>query len=256
MQTALTARYPSLAQRVVFISGGATGIGEAFVRAFADQGAKVSFVDLDATAGEALEAQLRSDGHAVLFQRCDVTDVAALQRAVEGTRAAFGRIQVLVNNAANDQRHAVEDVTPAFFEKTVAVNLGHQFFAAQAVLPDMRALGSGSIINLGSISWMIKGQGYLVYATCKSAVQGLTRSLAREVGKDNIRVNSLVPGWVMTERQLRLWVTPQDAALIDAAQCLPGRVQAQDIAAMALFLASDDSRMCSAQDFVVDGGWT
>jgi NAD(P)-dependent dehydrogenase (short-subunit alcohol dehydrogenase family) len=250
-----SARYPSLAGRCVFISGGATGIGEALVRAFHAQGARVGFCDIDVAAGEALAAGLQGD-NAVLFQPCDVTDTAALQAAIAAVRARFGPVRVLLNNAANDRRHDMADVTSEDFDALVAVNLKHQFFAVQAVAEDMRRAGGGSILNFGSVSWMMKGAGYPVYQACKAAVRGLTRSLARDLGKANIRVNSIVPGWVMTERQLRLWVKPESEAQIDAAQCLPGRVMAEDIASMALFLAADDSRMCTAQDYVVDAGWT
>ena len=252
---AASARYPSLAGRTVFISGGATGIGEALVRAFHAQDARVAFCDLDVPAGQALANQL-GKANEVMFQACDVTDVAALGTTLAAVRAHFGPVGVLLNNAANDRRHEMADVTSEDFDRLVAVNFKHQFFAAQAVADDMRGLGGGSIINFGSISWMIKGAGYPVYQACKAAARGLTRSLARDLGKQNIRVNSIVPGWVMTERQLRLWVKPESAAQIDAAQCLPGRVMAEDIASMALFLAADDSRMCTAQDYVVDAGWT
>jgi NAD(P)-dependent dehydrogenase (short-subunit alcohol dehydrogenase family) len=250
-----TARYPSLAGRTVFISGGASGIGEMLVRAFHAQGARVGFCDIDGEAGQALAGQLKA-GEAPLFVPCDVTDVAALGAAIGAVRAHFGPIRVLLNNAANDRRHEMADVTSDDFDRLVAVNFKHQFFAAQAVAGDMRSQGGGSIVNFGSISWMIKGAGYPVYQACKAAARGLTRSLARDLGKANIRVNSIVPGWVMTERQLKLWVKPESGAEIDAAQCLPGRVMPADIAAMALFLAADDSRMCSAQDYVVDAGWT
>ncbi len=245
--------YPSLKGRTVFVSGGASGIGADVVTAFSAQGSHIGFVDIDEKAGQALALKL---GASVLFQRCDVTDIAALRAAIEATRARFGPIGALVNNAANDHRHKVAEVTPDFFDLTVAVNLKHQYFAAQAVAPDMARLGAGSIINLGSVSWMNKNTDLSVYAACKAAVQGLTRTLARDLGKQNIRVNTLVPGWVMTERQLRLWVKPESALEIDTAQCLPGRVMGSDIAAMALFLAADDSRMCSAQNFIVDAGWS
>ncbi|VTU17962.1 SDR family NAD(P)-dependent oxidoreductase [Variovorax sp. PBL-E5] len=250
-----SARYPSLSGRTVFISGGASGIGETLVRFFHAQGARVGFCDLDAAAGHALATELAAT-NAPLFCQCDVTDVPAFQAAIDAVRQHFGPIAVLLNNAANDRRHEMADVTSDDFDRLVAVNFKHQFFAAQAVAPDMRALGGGSIINFGSISWMIKGAGYPVYQACKAAARGLTRSLARDLGKQNIRVNSIVPGWVMTERQLRLWVKPESEAQIDAAQCLPGRVMAEDIASMALFLAADDSKMCTAQDYVVDAGWT
>jgi NAD(P)-dependent dehydrogenase (short-subunit alcohol dehydrogenase family) len=253
------ARYPCLAGQVVFISGGASGIGEALVRAFAAQGAQVAFVDLAEAAGQALQVELNAQVPQTgrcLFQACDVTDTAALRTAIAQAREALGPIAVLINNAANDARHRLEELTPEFFNRTVAVNLQHQVFAAQAVLEDMTQLGGGSIINLGSTSWMIKGAGYPLYASCKAAVRGLTRALARDLGPRRIRVNSLVPGWVMTPRQLAHWVTPQAEREIDAAQCLPGRLQAEDVAQMALFLASSASRMCTAQDFIVDAGWS
>ena len=257
----MNAIYPSLQGRTVFISGGSTGIGATFVEQFHAQGAKVGFVDRDADAADELLAKIAAGPNAAkapvpLFTPCDVTDIASLRAAVARTRESFGAISVLINNAANDQRHRVEDVTPEFWDRCMNVNLRHQFFAAQAVVDDMVALGGGSIVNLGSISWMIKGQGYPAYATTKAAIHGLTRSLAKDLGKRNIRVNTLVPGWVMTERQLRNWVTPEAEKEIDANQCLPGRLQSEHIAAMALFLAADDSRMCTAQSFVVDGGWS
>ncbi len=250
----LRARYPSLENRVVFISGGATGIGASLVRAFHDQGARVAFCDIDRDAGPALAAALEG-GQLALFLDCDVTDVGALGAAIVAARSRFGPIGVLVNNAADDRRETIEEVSSDSFDRTVAVNLKHQVFAAQAVADDMAALGGGSIVNLGSTSWMMKAAGFPVYQACKAAVRGLTRALARDLGKRSIRVNSLVPGWVMTDKQLRLWVKPESAAQIDAGQCLPGRVMADDIASMALFLAADDSKMCSAQDFVVDAGW-
>jgi D-xylose 1-dehydrogenase len=251
--------YPSLHDRVVFISGGASGIGAAFVTAFVEQGARVGFMDLDPRGAELVDRVNASAGakdERILFLQGDVTDVTRLHAAIEQTRSRLGPIGVLVNNAANDKRHSLGSVTPEFFDHAIAVNLKHQFFAAQGVAPDMAALGGGSIINLGSTSWMIKAPGFPVYATCKAAVRGLTRALARDLGKQNIRVNSLVPGWVMTDKQLSQWVTPESEIEIDAAQCLPGRLQADDIANMALFLASDDARMCTAQDFVVDAGWS
>ena len=196
------------------------------------------------------------DGHAPFFVACDLCDIDALQAAIARVRTHLGAIAVLVNNAANDLRHGMETVSVASWDASIAVNLRHQFFAAQAVAPDMRALRGGSIINLGSISWMIKQGGMPVYTTSKSAVQGLTRSLSRDLGPHGIRVNTLVPGWVMTEKQLRLWLDETSDRRIDENQCLPTRLEAADIARMALFLAADDSRMCTAQDFIVDGGWS
>jgi NAD(P)-dependent dehydrogenase (short-subunit alcohol dehydrogenase family) len=191
-----------------------------------------------------------------LFVRCDLCDIEALRDAVAAVRSHLGPIEVLVNNAANDQRQALDAVSAESWDSGIAVNLRHQFFASQAVAEDMRAARWGSIINLGSLSWMIKQGGMPVYTTSKAAVCGLTRSLARDLGPHGIRVNTIVPGWVMTEKQLRLWVNEEASRQIEQSQCLPGRLQAADIARMALFLASDDSAMCTAQDFIVDAGWT
>jgi NAD(P)-dependent dehydrogenase (short-subunit alcohol dehydrogenase family) len=250
------ASYPSLRDRAVLVTGGASGIGARLVQRFAEQGARVGFVDIDEAAGRALADRLALAGpHAPVFVPADLTDVARLQDAVARVRAAIGPITVLMNNAANDRRHDVETLTSAGWDAGIAVNLKHQFFAAQAVLPDMRAAGGGSIVNFGSISWMLKQGGMPAYTTSKAAVQGLTRSLARDLGPHGIRVNTLVPGWVMTEKQLALWVNEDTKAEIAKGQCLARSLQPDDIANMALFLAADDSAMCTAQDFVVDGGW-
>lgn len=250
-----TARYADLEGRVVLISGGATGIGRSLTEAFAAQGAHVCFVDMAATEGEALAASLREAGLSVHFTAVDVTRTARWQAAIRGFAEAHGPITVLVNNAANDKRHSLAELTEDGFDAGIAVNLRHQLFAAQAVAPMMRAAGGGSIINLGSIGWMIAGSGYPVYAAAKAAVHGMTRGLARDLGRDHIRVNTLVPGWVMTDKQLRLWVDEAAREQIARAQCLPGPVLPQHIAQMALFLASGASAMCSAQNFIVDGGW-
>jgi NAD(P)-dependent dehydrogenase (short-subunit alcohol dehydrogenase family) len=251
------AQYPSLADRVVIVTGGAGGIGASIVRHFAEQHAKVAFLDVDVEAGNELASALsRHARHAPLFVACDLRDIDALHTAIRQIRLHLGPVSVLVNNAADDRRHAMGAVSVESFDQGIAVNLRHQFFAAQAVAPDMQARGGGSIINLGSISWMIKEGGMPVYTTSKAAIQGLTRSLARVLGPHGIRVNTLVPGWVMTEKQLRLWVDATSVRQIEQNQCLPGRLDPADIARMALFLAADDSRMCSAQDFIVDGGWT
>jgi NAD(P)-dependent dehydrogenase (short-subunit alcohol dehydrogenase family) len=249
------ARYPSLADIPVIISGGASGIGESLVRNFAAQGSKVGFVDIAVAAGEALAAELTAAGHAVRFTPCDVTDTAAYQTAIAGFAAAHGAALVLVNNAGHDQRHDWREVTPAYWDDRMAVNLKHAFFAIQAVAPGMIKAGRGSIINTGSISWMILTPSIPVYETAKAATHGLTRAMARELGKSGIRVNSLVPGAIITERQLELWL--DDAALkaILDSQALPGRVLADDVSRMALFLAAQDSAMISAQQFLVDGGW-
>lgn len=250
-----TARYPSLSGMPVVISGGASGIGEALVRNFAAQGAKVGFVDIQDERGNALAGELTSTGQTVRFTRCDITDTSAYQAAIAGFAAAHGDALALLNNAAHDQRHEWQDVTSTYWDERMAVNLKHAFFAIQAVAPGMVRAGRGSIINTGSISWMIMSPKIPVYETAKAATHGLTRSMARELGKSGIRVNTLVPGWVMTERQLTHWVDDAAEVQIDATQALGGRVRPDDIARMALFLAADDSAMISAQQFIVDGGW-
>lgn len=249
------ARYPSLRDRTVLVTGGATGIGATLVEQFAAQDARVGFIDIDAASGRALAAALAGAGRSPFFVEADLTDTAALQGAVAAVRAALGPITVLLNNAANDRRHSIEATTPESWDAGVAVNLKHQFFAAQAVVADMKAAGGGSIVNFGSISWMLKMGNMPVYTTAKAAVQGLTRSLARDLGPFAIRVNTLVPGWVMTDKQVRLWLDDAGRAAIARGQCLQQPLLAEHIARMALFLAADDSAMCTAQDFVVDGGW-
>ena len=249
------ARYPSLADRVVLITGGATGIGASFVEHFAAQGARVAFFDIDASAGQALADELGDSRHKPLFADVDLTDISALRAAIADVKAALGPIEVLVNNAANDKRHTLAEVTPESFDAGVAVNLRHQLFAAQAVAEDMKAARAGSIINLGSISWMLKQSEMPVYTMSKSAVQGLTRGLARDLGPYGVRVNSLVPGWVMTEKQRRLWLTDEGRESIKRGQCIDAELLPEDLARAALFLAADDSRMITSQDIVVDGGW-
>ncbi|MEO5671882.1 MAG: SDR family oxidoreductase [Ramlibacter sp.] len=251
----LVARYPSLEGRSVLVTGGATGIGAALVEQFALQGARVGFIDIDAAAGYALVAKLAGARFSPQFVVADLTDISALDTAIDTVRRHNGPVQVLLNNAANDQRHAVADTTPESWDAGMAVNLKHQFFAAKNVAADMRAAKSGSIVNFGSISWMLKEDGMPVYTTAKAAVQGLTRSLARELGRYGIRVNTIVPGWVMTEKQLRLWVNDKARADMARGQCINQPVKPEDIASMALFLAADDSALCTAQDFIVDGGW-
>ncbi|TKC90975.1 SDR family oxidoreductase [Trinickia terrae] len=249
------ARYPSLVDRTVLITGGATGIGASFVEHFAAQGARVAFFDIDVAAGEALAGQLGDSRHAPRFLACDLTDVDALKKAIADVKRALGPIAVLVNNAANDKRHSIAEVTPEFFDAAIAVNLRHQFFAAQAVAEDMKQHGGGSIINLGSISWLLKTPNMPVYLTSKAAVQGLTHALARDLGPFGIRVNTLLPGWVLTEKQRRLWLDDEGRRALQEGQCLQGELMPEDLARMALFLAADDSRMVTAQDFIVDAGW-
>lgn len=249
--------YPSLRGRTVFITGGATGIGAEFAREFCGQGASVGIADIqDDAAGELAAAIEQEGGTRPWFRRCDVTDAPSLQAAIAAFAVAAGPVEVLVNNAASDERRAFGDVTPQFWDDMIAVNLRAFFFAAQAAAPGMRERGGGSIINLGSITWRAGFAGVTCYATAKAGIEGLTRSLARDLGPDRIRVNCLIPGWTMTTRQLAAWVTPEAEAEIERAQCLPGRVVPADIARMALWLAADDSRMCTAQAWVVDAGWT
>ncbi|HEY8576157.1 MAG TPA: SDR family oxidoreductase [Devosia sp.] len=249
------ARYPSLHGVPVVISGGASGIGECLVREFAAQGAKVGFVDIQAERGQQLATEIVAAGQTALFAACDITDVAAYQAAINTFAEANGDALVLVNNAAHDQRHDWIEVTPAYWDDRMAVNLKHAFFAIQAVAPGMIKAKRGSIINTGSISWMIMSPKIPVYETAKAATHGLTRAMARELGPHGVRVNSLVPGWVMTERQLTHWVDAEAERQIDATQALAGRVYPEDVARMALFLAAEDSAMISAQQFLVDGGW-
>lgn len=250
------AQYGSLRGKRVFVTGGGTGIGAAIVAAFATQGAVVAFVDIAREAGEALCARLAEAGlPAPRFRHCDITDIAALQSTMAELASELGDFDVLVNNAANDQRHHIADVSLDYWNERIAINQRPMFFTCQAVLAGMRGKRGGSIINLSSISWHAKGGGYPVYATTKAAVIGLTRSLARDLGKDGIRVNTVTPGWVMTQRQLQLWVDDAARAEIAKAQCLPGELLPADIAAMVLFLAADDSAMCTGQEFIVDAGW-
>ncbi len=250
------ARYPGLKDRTVFVTGGGSGIGAAIVESFIDQGSRTAFVDIDVKASERLAAGLkRRYGRTPLFIPCDIKDIPALQAAVAQVGKELGPIGVLVNNAANDTRHDWEDVTPDYWDERMAINLRPMFFAIQATVPQMRRLKGGSIINFGSISWKIPQGGMPAYTTAKAAVHGLTRGMARDLGKHGIRVNTVVPGWVMTERQLKLWVTPETEKALDEAQCLKGRIQPVDLARMVLFLASEDARMCTAQEFTVAAGW-
>jgi D-xylose 1-dehydrogenase len=248
--------YKSLAGRIVLITGGASGIGAAFVRAFASQQARVAFLDIDADAGAALVREVaRECGAAPLFVACDLLDIDALRAAIEQVHTALGDVAVLVNNAANDKRHALADVTPAEFDWTIGVNLKHVFFAAQAVVPQMQARGGGSIINMSSIAWIRGAPALPVYAAAKAAIVGFTNSLGRLVGPDRIRVNAIAPGMVITERQRRLWF--QDERQIAegrARQAIPDAVTPEDIAGLALFLASDESQRITRQCFQVDGG--
>jgi len=246
--------YPSLAGRVVFVTGGGSGIGASIVQSFARQKAKVAFVDIDEAASGHVQSTVAGTGAAGYFEPCDVRDIAALRRAIENARRALGPITILINNAARDDRHASEDVTPEYWDERFAVNLKHQFFAAQAVLPDMKAAGKGAIINFGSSSWMVGQGGMVAYTACKSAVLGLTRSLARDFGAFNIRVNAIAPGWILTERQRKLWLNAESRAELMKSQCLKRELMGDDIARVVLFLASDEAGAITSQHYVVDGG--
>ena len=251
----MAAIYPDLADKVVLVTGGAAGIGEFIVRAFAAQKAVVAFVDIQKERGEKLAAELTAQSQRAHFAPVDVTDTAALQKAIGDFAAKLGPIGVLINNAAHDERHATDTVTAEYWDDRIAVNLKHQFFAAQAVLPGMKAAGGGSIVNFGSTSWMIGQGGMAVYTAAKSAVLGLTRSLARDYGQFNIRVNTVAPGWIMTERQIEKWLTPEGEAELMKRQCLKRRLQPAELAKFTLFLASDEASACTNQNYIVDGGW-
>ena len=249
--------YPSLRGRTVFVTGGGSGIGAAIVTAFAEQGARVAFIDVAEEASRTLVQRLAEAGHAKAWWRvCDVRDIAALQRAMADAAAELGDFAVLVNNVASDDRHTLESVTPAYYDERIAINERPALFAIQSVVPGMQRMGFGSIINLGSTGWQGKGTGYVCYAIAKSSVNGLTRGLAASLGKDRIRINTVSPGWVMTERQIKLWLDAEGEMALKRNQCLPDRLQPHDIARMVLFLASDDAAMCTAQEFKVDAGWT
>lgn len=256
MTTGRFAHYPSLEDRVVFITGGGSGIGGVMVEEFARQGSRVGFLDRAADASHALVSRLKESVRYVpLFLECDLTDIAALQRCFRELQASIGAAQVLVNNAANDDRHRWQDVTPEYWDDRMRVNLRHQFFAIQAVAPAMKAARSGSIINMSSTSWMIPATDMPVYIAAKAAVIGLTRTMARELGEDNIRINAIIPGAIVTERQKRLWRTPELERLIIGRQCLKRGLMPDEIARMALFLASDDASAATQQTYIVDGGW-
>jgi D-xylose 1-dehydrogenase len=248
--------YPSLSNRVVVVTGGASGIGESIVELFAAQGAQVAFLDLQREAGEALAGRLSGASlRPPLFIECDLTNIEALQSAVSQIVSVFGTIHALVNNAGNDTRHTIESVTSDSWDQSIAVNLKHQFFMSQATIPAMRESGGGSIINMSSIGWVIPSTSVPVYVTSKAAIVGLTRTLAHELGKDNIRVNCVMPGAIQTERQVQLWFTEQYKAEILRAQALKRIILPAEVARLVLFLAADDSSAITNQSYVVDGGW-
>jgi NAD(P)-dependent dehydrogenase (short-subunit alcohol dehydrogenase family) len=244
--------YPSLAGKTVVISGGGSGIGEVIVQEFVRQKSKVFFLDVAETESKVLAGKL---GDGVQYIKCDVTDLKALRAALADIEAKSGPVAVLVNNAANDDRHKIEDVTPEYWENRIAVNLRHLYFASQAVSAGMKKTGGGSIINLGSVSWHSAIDHLSIYETAKAGIEGMTRAMARDFGEANIRVNCVIPGAIRTPRQMKLWHTPEEEAKILAQQCLKRRVDPIHVAAMVLFLASSDSAMCTAHNYWVDGGY-
>lgn len=247
--------YPSLAQKRVVITGGGSGIGAAIVDAFVKQGAQVFFLDIAVDASLALEESLRDAAYPPKFLHCDLTDLDALARVFAGIERDHGAIEIMINNAANDDRHEIQNVTAKYWNDSLAVNLRHQFFCSQAVAPGMTAAGGGVILNFGSISWYLALGNLTLYMTAKAAIEGMTRGLARDLGASGIRVNCIIPGSVRTPRQMQLWHTPEGEQEILNAQCLHERVEAEDVAAMALFLSSDNAGRCSGRDYFVDAGW-
>ncbi|MEC3862651.1 SDR family oxidoreductase [Mesobacterium sp. TK19101] len=245
------ASYPSLRGKTVFVTGGASGIGAEIVRGFAQNGANVGFLDFDKGAARGLIPSLPGN-HA--YSRCDLRDIDALRKGFADLKEALGPADVLVNNAARDDRHDWQTVTPEYWDERQATNLRHMFFAIQAVAPDMIAKGSGAIINMGSNSWREAVGGMPAYTTAKAAVHGLTRGMARDLGRYRIRVNTVVPGWIMTQRQKDLWVTPESIEKHRARQCLPDLIEPVYVARMVLFLASDDASMCTANEYMVEAG--
>jgi D-xylose 1-dehydrogenase len=248
--------YPSLKDRVVVVSGGASGIGEAIVEAFVQQQAHVVFLDIqDSLADELIQRIQSTSRRTPIYYHCDLTDIAALRETAQKILQRFTTVDVLVNNAGDDTRHKTEEVSPDFWDKTIAVNLKHQFFLAQSLIPSMKEAGRGSIINMSSISWVIPNTGIPVYVTAKAAIVGMTRTLAHELGVNGIRVNCVMPGAVLTERQKRLWFTESYKAEILANQALKRMILPEEVARLVLFLAADDSAAITNQSYVIDGGW-
>jgi len=250
------ASYPSLRDRVIIVTGGATGIGKAIVEAFAMQNAQVAFLDIRDGAAEQLTERLKLAGASVpVYYHCDLTDIGEVQQTVQTILQRFHTVDVLVNNAGNDTRHRTADVTSAYWDQAIAINLKHQFFMTQAVIPSMQKEQRGSIINMSSIGWVIPSSNQVVYVTAKAAIVGLTRTLAHELGAHNIRVNCIMPGAILTERQQRLWLTEEYKAEILANQSLKRMILPEEVARLVLFLASDDSSAITNQSYVIDAGW-
>ena len=248
------ASYPSLKDKVVLITGGASGIGETIVENFLQQGSKVVFFDKEKELGLKLVSKLNNYNYKAIFKVCDLVNIEDLKSKINQIREEVGPISILVNNAANDERHEIDSVTPEYWDNRMNVNLRHYFFATQSVYKDMQKLGKGTIVNIGSFSWMLGQGGMPGYTTAKSAIMGLTRTIARDLGIYNIRVNCVVPGWIITERQKKLWLTPEIEKQQLERQCIKRMLEPNDIAKPVLFFASDQSSGCTAQNYVVDGG--
>jgi len=250
------ATYPSLKDKVVFISGGGSGIGASLVEHFCEQGSKVGFVDIAVEDSNKLVSDMKEKGFSVpKFYECDITDTPAYQAIIKGFMKEVGPITGLVNNAAHDQRHTIDELTPEYWDDRIAVNIKHHFFAVQACHHEMAKAGGGSIVNMGSVSWMVGQGGMPAYTASKSGIVGLTRGLANDLGPNKIRVNSVVPGWTMTQRQIDLWLNEESEAELMKMQTIKEKVYPDDISRMVLFMIADDSRHCSNQNYIVDGGW-
>jgi NAD(P)-dependent dehydrogenase (short-subunit alcohol dehydrogenase family) len=247
--------YPSLKGRTVLVTGGGSGIGQSIVEHFAAQGSKVGFLDIKEAESRKIVARLKRKKQVAVFERCDLTDIDAVRASIKAIRKQLGPITVLINNAAHDERHELADITPEYFDQRIAVNLKHQLFTIQAVVDDMKKKNNGSIVNMGSISWMVGASGMPIYLAAKAAVVGLTRGLARDLGQYNIRVNSIAPGWILTDRQLELWASPESLEQVLKDQAIKRHLQPDDIARATLFFASDEASAATNQSFVVDGGW-
>jgi len=246
--------YPDLKDKTVLITGGGSGIGASFVEAFVRQGCKVAFIDIQEDSSNELLGKFTSADSPPVFVNCDLTDINSLKKSVKQIEQDLGAVRVLVNNAANDQRHEPEDVSLEYWEEKLKLNLNHQFFASQAVQPEMAKVGGGAIINMGSISWHMALEFMPAYTTAKAAIEGLTQSLARAYGKHKIRVNCIIPGQVWTQRQIRDYLTPEYEQFMNEKQCIPGRILPEDVAQLALFLGSDAGRMCTRRNYFIDAG--
>ena len=246
--------YQDLKDKTVIITGGGSGIGASFVEAFVRQGCRVAFIDIQEDASQKLTDKFASADFPPVFINCDLTDIAVVKKSVIQIEQELGAVRVLVNNAANDQRHEPEDVTPEYWEERLKLNFNHQFFASQAVQPEMANAGGGAIINMGSISWHMALEFMPAYTSAKAAIEGLTQSLARAYGKHQIRVNCIIPGQVWTTRQIKDYLTPEYEQFMIEKQCIPGRILPEDVAQLALFLGSDSGRMCTRRNYFIDAG--